>query len=57
MHQAPREEHGMLNPCDVGSSADMWLLAAVYAAAIIVLARAIAFGMASDDDHDDEDRL
>jgi len=47
----------MLNPCDVGSSDDMWLLAAVYAAAIMVLARAIAFGMASDDDHDDEDRL
>lgn len=48
----------MLNPCDVGSAADIWLLAAVYAAAILVLARAIGFGMSSDDDlDDDEDRL
>jgi hypothetical protein len=45
----------MLNSCDVGSAADIWLLAAVYAAAILVLARAIGFGMASDDDIDDDD--
>jgi hypothetical protein len=47
----------MLNSCDIGSTADMLLLAAVYAAAIMVLARAIGYGMASDDDHDDDDRL
>ena len=46
----------MINPCDIGSTADMWLLAAVYAAAIVVLAKAIAYGMRDEDDQDD-DRL
>jgi hypothetical protein len=46
----------MMNPCDIGASADVWLLAAVYAAAIMVLARAIAYGMGDEDDQDD-DRL
>jgi hypothetical protein len=45
----------MLNPWDIGSSADMLLLAAVYAAAIMVLARAIAYGIDSDSQPDDED--
>jgi len=48
----------MLNQCDVCSDAGIWLLVAVYAWAILVLAGAIGFGMASDDDiDDDEDRL
>lgn len=48
----------MLNPCDVGSAADILALAAVYLTAILVLARVIGFGMSSDDDlDDDEDRL
>lgn len=46
----------MLNPCDIGLSADMWFLAAIYAAAVMVLARAIAYGMREEDDQDD-DRL
>lgn len=47
----------MLNPCDTCGTAELWLLAATYAAAIIVLARAIAYGMHDDDDDQDEDRL
>jgi hypothetical protein len=58
VHPSPREDLGMLNQCDVCSDAGIWLLVAVYAWAILVLAGAIGFGMASDDDiDDDEDRL
>ncbi len=46
----------MMNPCDIGASADMWLLSAVYVSAIVVLAKAIAYGMRDEDDQDD-DRL
>lgn len=43
-----------MNPCDIGDIVDaMCLLAAVYAAAIMVLARAIAYGMHDDDDQDE----